>query len=116
MSARAAAAGHTGTMRRRTARRLKGNVFGPDGSILTIDNLPSPETERWVTATYLRETAVAFRDYLRTIRSHCYFMVANLEQTVEEELNNYLFWTRTHYRLQIFQRPNPLLTVVFWDS
>ena len=48
MSARAAAAGHTGTMRRRTARRLKGNVFGPDGSILTIDNLPSPETERWV--------------------------------------------------------------------
>ena len=48
MSAKAAAAGHTGTMGRRTARRLKGNVFGPDGSILTIDNLPSPETERWV--------------------------------------------------------------------
>lgn len=46
------------------------SVIGPDGKILTLDDLPPPETKRWV-ARRKAEVVAAVRAQLLTLEEAC---------------------------------------------
>jgi hypothetical protein len=51
-------------------RRLEGVVMGPDGNPLTLDDLPPPNTTRWVIRRKA-EVVAAVRGGLLTIEDAC---------------------------------------------
>lgn len=70
-----------------TGRRTSGTyVMGPDGSPLTLADLPKPETRRWV-ARRKAEVVAAVRGGLISLEDAC----ARYKLTVEE----FLTWQRS---------------------
>lgn len=51
-------------------RRLEGVVMGPDGNPLTLDDLPPPNTTRWVIRRKA-EVVIAVRGGLLTLEEAC---------------------------------------------
>ena len=52
------------------AGEIPNRVIGPDGKILTLDDLPPPETKRWV-ARRKAEVVAAVRAQLLTLEEAC---------------------------------------------
>ncbi len=53
-----------------TAEEEPKRVIGPDGKLLTLDDLPPPETKRWV-ARRKAEVVAAVRAQLLTLEEAC---------------------------------------------
>lgn len=58
------------TLSDQTIDQAPNRVIGPDGKVLTLDDLPPPETKRWV-ARRKAEVVAAVRAQLLTLEEAC---------------------------------------------
>lgn len=61
------------------SHRPKASVIGPDGTPLTVDDLPSPNTRRWV-ARRKAEVVAAVRGGLLTLEEACQRYTLSVEE------------------------------------